>query len=161
MKVKKIMTRSVGFCREKDNLTKAVSVMWKKDCGIVPIVDKKSKVVGTVTDRDVSVSVFLQNKPASNVLVGDIMSKKVKTCSSKNEVKDVLKTMEKHQIKRLPVVKKNGKLEGIISITDIMLASKNDRALRRKLLKTLEAISKPHPIVLKEVKNQDDRRRAF
>jgi CBS domain-containing protein len=48
---------------------------------------------------------------------------------------------------------KNGKLDGIISITDILLASKKDKKLKRKVLKTLEAISKPHPIVLKEVEN--------
>lgn len=152
MKVKKVMTKSVGVCKEDDNLAKAVSIMWKKDCGIVPVVDKKSKVIGTVTDRDVSVSVFLQNKSASNILVGDVTNGKVITCSAKDKVKDVLKKMKKCQIKRLPVVKKNGKIQGIISITDILLASGKNKKLKKKVLKTLEAIGKPHPIVLKEVK---------
>ena len=149
MKVKKIMTKSVGVCEVNDNLAKAVEVMWQKDCGIVPVVDKKSKVVGTITDRDVTVSVFLQNKTTSEIRTGDVINGKVLTCTSKDKIEKVLKTMKKHQIKRLPVVGKKNKLEGIISITDILLASKKDKKLQKKVLKTLEAIAKPRPIVLK------------
>ncbi len=151
MKVKKIMTRSVGVCRENDSLAKAVEVMWQKDCGFVPVVDKKSKLVGTITDRDVAVSVFLQNKPASEIKASDVINGKVVTCSSKDKIEKVLKTMKKHQIKRLPVIGKNDKLEGIISITDILLASDKDKSLQKKVLKTLEAIGKPRPIVLKQI----------
>ncbi len=145
------MTNAVGFCRPDDNLAKAVGIMWEKDCGIVPVIDKKSKVVGTVTDRDVAVSVFLQNKPASEITAGGVISGKVVTCSSSDKIEKVLKLMKKNQIRRLPVTDKNGKLEGIISITDILLASQKDKSLRKKILKTLEEIGKPRPIVLKQV----------
>ena len=143
------MTKSVGVCGEDDSLTKAVDVMLQKDCGIVPIVNEKSEVVGTITDRDIAVSVFLQCKTACEIRTGDVFNGKVLTCSSKDKIEKVLKTMKKHQIKRLPVVGKNDKLEGIISITDILLASRKDKQLRKKVLKTLEAIAKPLPIVLK------------
>lgn len=152
MKVKKVMTKSVSVCGEDDNLAKAVQFMWQRDCGIVPVVNKKSKVVGTITDRDVAVSVFLQNKAASLIRIGDVINGKVLTCSSKDKIEKVLKTMRKHQIKRLPVIGKKDKLEGIISITDILLASNKDKKLQKKVLKTLEAIAKPRPIVLKALK---------
>jgi CBS domain-containing protein len=145
------MTKSVGSCQTGDNLAKAVEIMWQKDCGIVPVVDKKSKVVGTITDRDVTISVFLQNKPASEIPVSEVTNSKVITCSEKDRIEDVLKKMKRKQIKRLPVTKKNGKLVGIISITDILLASGKKKSLRKKVFKTLEAIGKPRPIVLQAV----------
>lgn len=146
------MTKSVGVCGINDSLAKAVEIMWQKDCGIVPVVSEKSKVIGTITDRDVAVSVFLQNKAAFEIRTGDVINGKVLTCSSKDKIEKVLKTMKKHQIKRLPIVGKKNKLEGIVSITDILLASKKDKKLQKKVLKTLEAIAKPRPIVLKAVK---------
>lgn len=151
MKVKKIMTKSVGTCGKNDNLARAVEIMWQKDCGIVPVVDKKSNVVGTVTDRDVAVSVFLQNKTVAEIIIGEIISGKVITCLTKDDVEQVLKLMKKHKIKRLPVTGKNNKLKGIISITDILLAAADDKSLQKKVLKTLEAIGKPRPIVLKQI----------
>lgn len=147
------MTRSVGVCREDDSLAQAVEIMWQKDCGIVPVINKKSKVVGTITDRDIAVSVFLQNKPASEITASSIINGKVITCSSKDKVEKVLKTMKKHQIKRLPVTGKDDKLKGMISITDILLASNKDKSLRKSVVKTLEAIGKPRPIVLKQLEN--------
>ncbi len=151
MKVKKLMTKSVGVCGEEESLAKAVEIMWQKDCGAVPIVNGKSKVIGMVTDRDVAVSVFLQNKPASVIRSADIINRKVLTCSSNDKIEKVLKTMKKRQIKRLPVVDKKRKLKGLISVTDILLASEKDKTLRKKVLRTLKAIAKPRSIVLKNV----------
>ncbi len=149
MKVNKIMTKTVGFCQLEDNLAEAVGIMRGKDCGIVPVVNDKSEVVGTVTDRDVAIAVFLQKKTASKIPIGDILNGKVFICSEKDEVENVLKKMRKHQIKRLPVLDKKERLSGIISITDILLAAGKNKALQKKILKTLEAIAKPRPIVLK------------
>lgn len=151
MKVKKVMTRTVGTCSEEDSLAKAVEIMWQKDCGVVPVINKKSKVVGMITDRDIAVSGFLQNKPVYSISVGEVINGKIRTCSSKDKIEAVLKVMQKRQIKRLPVVKKNGKLEGIISITDILLASENNKRLRKMVSKTIRAIAKPRSIVLNAV----------
>lgn len=145
------MTSSVGVCKTDESLAKAVEIMFEKDCGIVPIINKKSKVIGMISDRDVAVSVFLRGKSAGEILCGEILNGKVLSCSAKDDVADVLKIMKTQQIKRLPVVDKKGKLEGIISITDILLASENDKKLRQKVMKTLEAISKPRAIVLNSV----------
>lgn len=153
MKVSKIMTKTVGFCQTQDDLAKAVKIMLDKDCGIVPVVNERSEVIGMVSDRDIAVSLFLQNKTASESLIGEIISKKVIACSIKDNVDEVLRKMRRKQVKRLPVVNKKGKLAGIISITDILLAAGKDKDLKKKILKTLEAIGKPRPIVLKAIEN--------
>ncbi len=149
MKVNKIMTKNVGFCQAEDDFTKAIEIMWQRDCGVVPVVNKDSEVVGIISDRDAAIAVFLKEKPAADILISNHISEKVVTCSEKDSVKSVLKKMRKHQIKRLPVVDKKEKLSGIISITDILLAAGKDKSLKKKIFKTLEAIAKPRPIVLK------------
>jgi CBS domain-containing protein len=148
MKIEKIMTRPAGFCRTDEDLGRAVEIMWEKDCGMVPVVDEEAKVVGTVTDRDAAVSVFLRNEPPAAIKAGEVIGGGVVTCAAKDDVDKALKLMKKHQIKRLPVVDKKGKLEGIISVTDILLASKGEKSLRKKVLKTLAAIHRPRAIVL-------------
>ena len=148
MKVSKIMTKNVGTCRTNESLAKAVEIMWQKDCGIVPVIDKKNKVMGTITDRDISIALTTRNRLASEITTGEVINGKIITCSPKDKVKNALKKMRKHQIKRLPVVKKNEKLVGIISITDILSMKKN-KSLKKEILKTFEAISKPAPILFK------------
>lgn len=153
MKVNKIMTKTVGFCQSKDDLAKAVEIMWQNDCGVVPIVDNESKVVGIISDRDAAVAAFLKKSALEKILISDHINGEVVTCSEKDDVEKVLKKMKKHQINRLPVVDKKEKLAGIISITDILLAAGKDKSLKKNILKALEAIGKPRPIVLKAVEN--------
>lgn len=150
MKVNDVMTKSVGFCREDDNLGKAVAVMWQKDCGMIPILNDKDRVVGVVTDRDVSVAATTRNVIPSNIPVKDLIIGKTITCSKKDSIKKILKKMRKHQIKRIPIVKKNGKLDGVVSINDL-LQMKKSKKFQKQIFKTMKAIGKPSPILLKEI----------
>ncbi|MEZ5345580.1 MAG: CBS domain-containing protein [Pyrinomonadaceae bacterium] len=150
MKVEKIMTKNVGTCSTGENLGKAVFIMWQKDCGVVPVLDADEKVIGMITDRDVCIALTSRNQRASEVLVNDLTHGNLISCSPKDSVKSVLRTMAKHKIKRLPVTGKKGNLKGIISIADI-LRLKKKKSLRKSLAKTLEEISKPASIVLKQI----------
>ena len=150
MKVKKIMTVEVGHCGLKDSLSQVVSIMRRKDCGVVPIVDLKNVVVGMISDRDACIATVFRNNYASEILAGEVMSKKPISCKRGDDAKQVLKKMRKHRIKRLPVINKTGKLAGIISLADFLRLKKN-KSLKKSVLKTLEAISKPEAILLKEI----------
>lgn len=145
------MTKTVEVCGENEALSKACEIMWQKDCGVIPVVDKKSKLVGIITDRDIMIAAFLNDKTVAEIKCNEIITKKIISCSAADAVEDALKLMKKYQIKRLPVVDEKEKLEGIISITDILLSSGDDKKLRKKVLKTIEAISKLRPIVLKAI----------
>jgi CBS domain-containing protein len=149
MNIEKVMTRDVGFCRANESLAKAVSIMWQRDCGVVPIVTEDGIVVGMITDRDVCIAVTTRRLPADDILAGDVVNRRLIACSRENSVKQVLKRMRKHRIKRLPVVTNQGKLDGIISIADILRLKKN-KSLKKQLVKTLESISEPAEIVQKE-----------
>ena len=151
MKVKSIMAKEVGFCHPTDNFSKAVEIMRQKDCGVVPIVDEKKKVVGIITDRDICIALASQNKKASEIKVSEVIKSKIVVCAESDDAETVLKRMKRKQIKRLPVVSKKRELVGILSITDVLLAAEKDKKLRKKVYSTLKAIGKPHPIILKEI----------
>lgn len=151
MKVKKIMTKDVGTCSTGENLGKAVFIMWQRDCGIVPVLDGDEKVVGMITDRDICIALTTRNQRASEVLVNDLTRENLISCSPEDSVNSVLKTMAMHKIRRLPVVGKKGNLIGMISIADILRLKKKKKSLKKHIARTLEAISKPDSIMLKEI----------
>lgn len=151
MKVKKLMKTNVGFCYLTDDLTKAAEIMRLKDCGAVPVVDEKERLVGIITDRDICLSVAESDKKTSEVKINEVIGKRIFTCGEDDDLKDALKKMKRAKIKRLPVVDKNKKLVGILSITDFLTSLKKDRSIRKKVYSTLKAIGKPKPIVLREI----------
>jgi CBS domain-containing protein len=152
MKVKKVMTADAGFCSAAENLTKAVEIMWQRDCGAVPVVDAENKVVGMITDRDIAVAAASRNRKPSQIKIGEVMSNRVFACQESDDAEVTLKKMRRAKIKRLPVVSENGALVGIISITDLILKAPK---LKKKVFSVLKAIGKPHPIVLKEVSEKE------
>lgn len=145
------MTKDVGFCHPADNLQKAVEIMWRKDCGVVPIIDKKKRVVGMITDRDICIALASKNEKASEMKVSELIKNKIVACPESETLETALKKMKRKQIKRLPVVNKKRELVGILSITDVLLSCEKDKKLQKKVFSTLKAIGKPHPIILKEI----------
>ena len=150
MKVKDVMTKNVGFCNPQDELGKAVEVMRQKNCGAVPVIGEKDSLVGMITDRDICFG-FDVNAEAAQSKVEELMTTKVIYCDADDKIEDALKKMRKNQLKRLPVTGKNGKLVGILSITDILLSVRKNKKLKKKIYKTFEAIFQPRPIVLQEI----------
>jgi predicted transcriptional regulator len=59
--------------------------------------------------------------------------------------------MRKNQLKRLPVINKDGNLAGILSVTDVLISARKDKKLKKKVYSTLIAIFQPRPIVLREI----------
>lgn len=151
MKVKEIMTTDVGICLLDDDLIRVVEIMRQKDCGVVPVVDAENRIVGILTDRDVCLAVAALNKKLSAVKVQEIIGGKFVACSPDDKIETVLKKMRKSQIKRLPVVDRKGEIAGILSITDVLLSVRKDKAVKKQIYSTLKGIVKPQPIVLREI----------
>ena len=148
MKVKKLMTRDPQTCSPGDSLASAAAVMWSKDCGIVPIVEDGGAIAGVVTDRDICMAVSSRQKLAVEIPIGELMNGQPVSCGENDSIKKALRKMKKHQIKRIPVITKDGQLQGILSMADLLSCRK--KSVRRKASKVLESISKPRSIVLKE-----------
>lgn len=122
MKVREIMTSQVECCTADDDCGEAIRIMWDTDCGIVPVVDPDHHVVGAITDRDIAIACWSRNVGPRDIRIGDTMSRDVKCCRREDTVNAAEELMEKSQVRRLPVIDKNGRLCGILSLADIALA---------------------------------------
>lgn len=150
------MKKRVGFCRPQDGLTEAAKIMWQKDCGVVPVVDEKKKVIGMITDRDICIAVASREQLASQIKAGELIKgKKVISCSADEKIEAALRKMKRNSIKRLPIVGEKGELVGILSITDLLLTVRKNKKLKKQIYSTLKAIGKPHRIVLKEISKSE------
>lgn len=145
MKVQDIMTANVESCGPDSDLAAAAMIMWKRDCGSVPVVDGERKVVGMITDRDICMAVSTRNKLASAIKVGEVISGRVYACAPDDRIGDALETMQSAQLRRLPVVDDDGVLHGILSINDVVLHSKKGQSKKhvshRDAIETLKVLS--------------------
>jgi CBS domain-containing protein len=121
MRVQDVMTANVAFCAPETNLAEAVALMWKADCGALPVVASDGKVIGLVTDRDIAIAVGTKDRRPSEILVNEVMSTHVYACTTGDDIHIALKTMRKDRVRRLPVMSEEGVLRGIVSMNDIVL----------------------------------------
>jgi CBS domain-containing protein len=138
MQIEQIMTRDVASCAASDTLNRAAQLMWEYDCGCVPVVDADAKVVGIVTDRDVTMAAYTQGKPLTEMFVGDIMTRDVLTCSPSESLAVAEGRLRELQVRRLPVVDQSGKLVGVVSLNDFALEAAREKGSRHPELKPVE-----------------------
>jgi CBS domain-containing protein len=133
------MTKEVSFCNPGTNAAAATEIMWTRNCGALPIVEDGRGVVGMVTDRDLLIALGTRKRNASELPVGEVMSRDLTLCAPDDDVRDALKIMAEGRLHRLPVVDKDGELKGILSLDDIALRAETD-GLSKDLVKTMKAI---------------------
>jgi len=121
MKVQDVMMRTPAFCDPETNLGAAVEILWNRNCGMLPIVDAQQKVVGVVTDRDLCVALGTRNRLPGEIKVGEVASGNVYACRPEDDIHAALETIAKHKVRRLAVLNKQGALEGILSMDDVVL----------------------------------------
>jgi CBS-domain-containing membrane protein len=98
-------------------------MMRKYECGVLPVLDHlgKGMVLGMITDRDICMAVAPTDRPASGILVCEAISHQLYGTTREADVKDALRTMADHHVRRLPVLRKDQTLEGIVCLDDILL----------------------------------------
>ena len=69
MRIGDLMTREVQCCAVGDSLNEAARIMWESDCGVVPVVDSEHRVVGVVTDRDISMAAYTRGRTLQDVSI--------------------------------------------------------------------------------------------
>lgn len=159
MKVREVMTTEVGYCQSDAPLAQAAEIMWQRDCGVVPVVDESQRVIGMITDRDICFAVVTKNRLAGEIKISEVISQnEVQSCAPGDAVEDALKTMKRHQIRRLPVLNKEGVLVGILALADLIrgIGKGKDAVPRKKLLAALKEISHLRPITLHALSDDDE-----
>ena len=140
MKCSELMTKDPSCCLPTDTVFDAAQLMKSEDVGPIPIVNDKQtkKLAGIVTDRDLAVKVVAEGLDSKQTKIEEIMTTGVQTCRPDDDVSNVLKLMEQHHVRRIPIVDDQDCLVGIIAQADV--ATRIDEA--QKTHEVVEEISK-------------------
>jgi CBS domain-containing protein len=148
MRIEQIMSREVRTCRPDETLDTAAYLMWTCDCGCLPVCtgDGEQRVVGMLTDRDICMSALFEGKPLRELRVADAMSRTLCACRPGDDANEVARLMGEQQVRRIPVVDRDGRVTGIVSLADLARDAWNDRVVAADGVgETLAAICEPYP----------------
>ena len=116
---KDVMTPDPVCCRAHTSIDEVARLMVDGDFGEIPIIDAADQPIGVVTDRDIVRRVVAQGKNPIGYTAESCMTQPVVTVKTDAVLEDVVATMERHQIRRVPVVDSEGRCAGIISQADV------------------------------------------
>src|SRR3954453_13352863 len=114
MRVAEAMTRDVRLVNPDQNLIDAAKLMADCDCGVLPV-QENDRLVGMITDRDIVVRGLASGKTGDS-RIREVMTEDVKYCFEDDDVDNVAHNMGDLQVRRLPVVDRNKRLVGILSL---------------------------------------------
>jgi len=126
MQVQDIMTRDVSIVSPDDTLERAAHRMAELDVGVLPVADN-DRLVGMITDRDIAIRGIAEGKGPS-AKVGEVMTPDVKYCFADQQIDEIAENMADIQLRRLPVVDRDKRLVGILSLCDIATSDELDQA---------------------------------
>jgi CBS domain-containing protein len=117
MKISEVMTRGAKLTTPNDTLQQAAKLMKDCDCGVLPVAEG-DRLVGMITDRDIAVRCIAEGK-GPDAKVRDAMTQEVKYCFEDEHLSRVCENMSEIQVRRLPVMDRNKRLVGIVSLSDL------------------------------------------
>jgi CBS domain-containing protein len=117
MKVSDCMTRDVRISAPQQTIRDAAKLMAELDVGILPV-GENDRLIGMVTDRDIAIRGVARGC-SPDAPVREVMTDDVKYCFMDQSIEEVSHNMGDIQVRRLPVVDRNKRLVGIVSLSDI------------------------------------------
>lgn len=139
MRVREVMTRSVECIGPNATLQEAAAKMKSLDIGTLPVCDN-DRLVGMVTDRDITVRATAEGDPPKDIHVRDIMTPEVIYCFEDALVEDAARLMDAKQVRRLVVLNGDKRMIGIVSLGDLAVETGNEQLAGS----VLEGVSEPN-----------------
>jgi len=127
MKIRDLMTKKVASVRATDSTALAARLMWDCDCGAVPVLDGDGRAIAMITDRDICMAALMRDRPPSAIAVSEAMSRELQCCGPDDSVAAAEELMRRHQIRRVPIVDRDGRPLGLLSLADIVRATDRHR----------------------------------
>ncbi|PWR15283.1 CBS domain-containing protein [Micromonospora sicca] len=115
---REIMTSDVTCVREQDDLKAAARRMAELGVGSLPICGDDNRLKGMLTDRDIVVKVLAEGRDPGRVTAGELAQGEAVTIGADDDAAEILRTMGKHKVRRLPVIDGH-ELVGIIAVADV------------------------------------------
>jgi len=122
MQVRNFMTPGPTACRAETSLSDAARLMIEHDCGALPVIDgeeSQGRLVGMITDRDITTRAVAARMAPEATTVGQIMSHPIVTVADTATVEECVQIMGTNKLRRMPVVDQAGLLVGIVAQADL------------------------------------------
>jgi CBS domain-containing protein len=137
MQVREVMSREVLVASPDDTIEKAATLMAQVNCGSLPV-GENDRLVGMITDRDIALRAVAKGNPPDRCTVREVMSTGVKYVFEDETTEAAANSMSGLQVRRLPVLNRQKRLVGIVSLGDLALKD------TRPAAGALKEISKPN-----------------
>jgi CBS domain-containing protein len=118
VEVREVMTSDVVSIPPELTLQDAASIMKTLDVAALPVSDGE-RLIGLITDRDITLRAIAEGRDPRTTDVGDVMTSEVVCCHEDDEVQRAAGLMQREQLRRLPVIDEGGRLVGIVSLGDV------------------------------------------
>ena len=125
--IQDVMTRDVQSISPEDSVRRAAQLMDEFNIGSIPVCDGP-KLVGMITDRDITVRAVARGMDPNHTRVEEVMTREVLSCSSDAEVEQACELMEQRQVRRLLVTGEDDSPVGIVSLGDIALCLRESQS---------------------------------
>jgi CBS domain-containing protein len=139
MRVNEVMTRGVECVAPTATLREAARKMRDLDVGLLPVCGDNDRLVGMVTDRDITVRGVAEAQEGKGVRVRDVMTPDVIYCFEDQDVQEAARLMKDKQVRRLPALDRDKRLVGIVSLGDLAVKAGDERLAGE----TVERVSEP------------------
>ena len=138
MKVSDVMTRDVEVIGPDATLREAAQKMKTLEVGPLPVSDGR-RLLGMVTDRDITVRATAEGLDPNTTRVSDVMTKGTIYCFADQDVREAARIMERERIRRLVVLDRAKNLVGVVSLGDLAVGGANKKLMGQ----TLREVSEP------------------
>lgn len=118
MQIREIMSHNVELIDPNSTLRDAALKLRAEDIGAMPV-GENDRLIGMITDRDIVTRCTAEDHKPSQCRVRDVMSKKICYCFEDDDLEAAAHIMAEHQVRRLPVLNRNRRLTGMISLADL------------------------------------------
>jgi CBS domain-containing protein len=139
MRVSEVMTRGVECIRPTQTIAQAAERMRELNVGSLPVCGDNDRLVGMITDRDITVRATAGACDPHATYVSDVMTPTVIYCFEDQDVREAARLMEENQIRRLVVLTDDKRLVGIVSLGDLAVKTGDDELSGE----ALEQVSEP------------------
>ena len=153
LRCRDIMTRDVTVAERATTLSAVAAMMRDEDTGIIPVVEpgetasdsvteqqrvparlqSSGRLIGLITDRDIAVRALAEGRDAREVRAEEVMTTEIHAVRPNDRVIEAIRLMGDQQVRRVPVIDRDGNLRGIISMADVALETEADRELAEAL----------------------------
>lgn len=124
MKIHNVMSKNVEVLSPDTRINVVARAMTQRDCGCI-LIAKDDRLVGVITDRDLVMRAMSEGHNALTTRVADVMTKKILYCRDTDDILKTALNMTKNKVRRLPVLDKNKRLVGIVSLGDLAANSED------------------------------------